>query len=67
MVSLQFHCEDRLRLSNKSKLYCVRLALSLLDAFIYCGLSGGTRRDTECLFLAFTQTPTAIPGLLFTT
>lgn len=21
------------------------------DAFIYCGLSGGTRRDTECLFL----------------
>ena len=51
MVSLQFHCEDRLRLSNKSKLYCVRLALSLLDAFIYCGLSGGTRRDTECLFL----------------
>jgi hypothetical protein len=35
------------------------------DAFIYCGLSGGTRRDTECLFLAFT--PTAIHGLLFTT
>jgi len=21
-----------------------------MDAFIYCGLSGGTRRDTECLF-----------------
>ena len=36
-------------LLEQNRIHCDEIQ----DAFIYCGLSGGTRRDTECLFLAF--------------
>ena len=52
---LRADMDDNSPYSRRGKDFSTYIVCEFQDAFIYCGLSGGTRRDTECLFLAFNK------------